>query len=96
MAFKTKHFDPQIAEYDHVMEEVNRAIDELEIDSDAVNYWFENAPESHVFYQSDLDEAYGGDFDEARETVMAVGGRDLDSKIRYWRRILSDITNGDY
>jgi hypothetical protein len=79
--------DPQHLMLDALKKLVEKAIDAGDLES----WVYEDEPESHVFFQSDLDEGWGGDMEEAMEVVNAVGERDLDAKIRYWQRILADI-----
>lgn len=75
--------DAQHAHLDAIMSEVYRLMD-AGLD---LSWAFDDAPESVVFYGEDLERDYV-DMDEAMETVMLVGARDLDAKIRYWTNIL--------
>jgi len=75
--------DPQHVMLDALHQEVDRLADSGKIDTDTVQYLYENEPESIVFFGEDLDHDYV-DMEEAMETIRAVGERDLQSKIDYW------------
>lgn len=95
MSFTPSHIDPQHLHLDALMEDVGRAIDEGAIGQDNIQWLYDEAPESHVFYAADLDEAFAGDFEDAAMVVNAVGERDLDDKIRYWTGVLARAAQGD-
>lgn len=82
--------DSQHVYLDALYERVYELHDEGVFSADDMGWFFEEEPESVVFSAEYLDEAFAGDFEEARETVMAVGERDLDAKIRYWERIIKN------
>jgi len=83
--------DAQHAHLNAIMDEVFRLEDECGED---LTWAHDEAPESNVFLASDLEESFV-DMDEAMETVMEVGARDLDTKIRYWTRILENVRDAD-
>lgn len=77
--------DPQHAYLDALYKTANESLTDLQVAAIAAS-----EPESVVFTQDYLDEAYGSDYEERYECVMQVGGRDLDAKIRHWEKHLAD------
>ena len=82
--------DPQHAMLTALLSEVDRLRDLGIIDADEYEFMSANEPHSHVFFSEDLDRDYV-DFEDAMDTVRAVGERDLDAKIKYWTRELEKI-----
>lgn len=89
MSFRYNRPDPQQLEYDALLEEFGRAVEEGYIDQEYADELGREEPESHVYGPDDFD-GYD-DPEEAREVFMEVGSRDLADKIRFWRRVLSSI-----
>lgn len=83
--------DPQHAVLDALMDAVYAAIDAGDLSRGDADYAFDNAPESHAYSAADLDT--GDDWDDVRDVVMAVGGRDMADKIDYWTAVLADLDN---
>lgn len=81
--------DPQHIELEALYDAIFQAVEDGLIDSEELSYLHDGEPESHVFGSEDYD-GYD-DYDEAREIFMEVGSRDLDDKIRYWRRVIGRI-----
>lgn len=81
--------DTQQLELDALLEAIEQAFCDGVLDGEDLDYLYENEPESHVFSGEDYD-GYD-DYDEAREIFMEIGSRDLDDKIRYWRREIERI-----
>lgn len=79
--------DPQHLMLSALKAEIDRLFDAGEFDAEDMQWIYENEPESVVFTGEDLEHDYV-DMEEAMETVMAVGERDLDAKIRYWQDVL--------
>lgn len=88
--------DSQHVELECLRKAVDDFIELNDLDPKELYFLWDEEPESVVFTQDYLEENYGNDWDMAMETVMAVGERDLDNKIRYWRHILNNMNEGMY